>query len=118
MVEPEEDESMQTALSMMMNDGTDDQGSSSQTGTTGKPKSDGSDSEDEAEGVTEEREFAIIPEDVWQEGCKALPIAKCDNEKKCLLCVLSRNDQACVFRRRSTLWFFRAYQAMFVLVKL
>eukprot|EP00961_Rhodomonas_salina_P188310 2541442-Rhodomonas_salina.1 len=82
MVDPEEDATMQTALTMTMNDGTDDQGSSSQTGTTGKPKSDGADSEDEAEGVTEERELAIIPEDVWQEGRKALPIAKCDDEKK------------------------------------
>eukprot|EP00961_Rhodomonas_salina_P144469 1945536-Rhodomonas_salina.1 len=82
MVDPEEDETMQTALRMVMNDSTDDQGSSSQTGTTGKPKSDGADSEDEAEGVTEEREFAIIPEDVWREGRKGLPIAKCDDEKK------------------------------------
>eukprot|EP00961_Rhodomonas_salina_P255310 3450538-Rhodomonas_salina.1 len=59
MVDPEEDATMQTALTMTMNYCTDDQGSSSQTGTTGKPKSDGADSEDEAEGVTEEREFAI-----------------------------------------------------------
>eukprot|EP00961_Rhodomonas_salina_P017530 235888-Rhodomonas_salina.1 len=111
MVDPEEDELMQTALSMTMNDCTDDQGSSSQTGTTGKPKSDGADTEDETEGLTEEREFATIPEDVWREGRKALQIAKCDDEKKCLLCILSRNDLACIFRRRSTLWFFRAYQA-------
>eukprot|EP00961_Rhodomonas_salina_P199360 2689100-Rhodomonas_salina.1 len=69
---------------------------------TGNPKADGGETDDESEGVVEEREFAIIPEDVWKEGRKELHIAKCDYESRCLLCVLSRNDWACVFKRRST----------------
>eukprot|EP00961_Rhodomonas_salina_P288130 3893347-Rhodomonas_salina.1 len=97
---------------------TGDQGSSSQTSITGNLKADGGDSEDESEGVVEEREFVIIPEDVWKEGSKELHIAKCDDESRCLLCILSRNNGACVFKQRSTVCFFRAYQAMFVLVKL
>eukprot|EP00961_Rhodomonas_salina_P106190 1430158-Rhodomonas_salina.1 len=105
-----------------MSCGTGDQGSSSQMSITENQKADGGDTEDESEGVMEEREFAIIlsPEDVWKEGHKQLHIVKCDYESRCLLCVLSRNlnDWACVFKRRSTVWFFRAYQVMFVLVKL
>eukprot|EP00961_Rhodomonas_salina_P252149 3408733-Rhodomonas_salina.1 len=100
-----------------MSCGTGDQGSSSQTSITQNPKA-MAETLKESEGVTEEREFAIIPEDVWKEGSKQLHIAKCDDESRCLLCVLSRNDLACIFKRRSTVWFFRAYQAMFVLVKL
>eukprot|EP00961_Rhodomonas_salina_P213988 2889915-Rhodomonas_salina.2 len=80
MVGPEEDETMQAAVALSMSDCTGDQGSSSQTGTTEKQVSEGADTEDEGEGVTEEREFAIIPEDVWKEEPKALQIAKCDDD--------------------------------------